>query len=82
MEKSETKLISMGGPGCDKPGYLKVHDGTPISHINDELELGLDDNSVVISGSVLSGKYININESVGFYHGDFNNFKNVDERHF
>ena len=74
-----TKLISMGGPGCDKPSYLKVYDGTPISHINDELELGLDDNSVVISGSVLSGKYININESVGFYHEILTILKNVDE---
>ena len=77
-----TKLISMGGPGCDKPSYLKVYDGTPISHINEQLELGLDDNSVVISGSVLSGKYININESVGFYHEILTILKNVDERHF
>ena len=83
MEKLKCqKIISMGGPGCDKPSYLKVYDGTPISHINDELELGLTDQSTIISGSVLSGNYININQSVGFYHEILTILKNVDERHF
>jgi len=81
--KIETKkIISMGGPGCEKPGYLKVHEGTPISHINDELELDLTDQSTIISGSVLSGNYIEINQSIGFYHEILTILKNVDERHF
>ena len=79
---STTKIISMGGPSCKKPTYLEIYDGTSISHINDELELNIDDSCVLISGSVLSGKYINIEESLNFYHESLSMLRNSKERYF
>jgi Na+-transporting NADH:ubiquinone oxidoreductase subunit A len=77
-----TKIISMGGPGCKKPSYLEIYNGTPISHINKELELDINDSCVLISGSVLSGHYINLDHSLGFYHESLTILKNNNERHF
>ena len=42
---STTKIITMGGPGCINPSYLEVFDGTPVSHINDEIELNMNTDS-------------------------------------
>ena len=62
-----TKVVSIGGPGCSNPKYLKLYNGTPISHINSEMELELSENHVIISGSVLSGKQITLDQSVKYY---------------
>ena len=77
-----TKIISIGGPTCKKPSYLEIYDGTPITHINDELELNIDDSCILISGSVLSGYYINLDDSLGFYHESLSMLENSKERHF
>ena len=79
---STTKIISMGGPGCKNPSYLEIYNGTSLSDINDELELNIDDSCVLISGSVLSGKYITIKESLNFYHESLSMLRNNQERHF
>ena len=72
----------MGGPGCKNPSYLEIYDGTPISYINDELELNIDDTCVLISGSVLSGNYIELESSLNFYHESLSMLENSNERHF
>ena len=77
-----TKIISMGGPKCKKPSYLEVYNGTPLSHINDELELGINESCVSISGSVLSGNYIQLDNALNFYHEILSLLKNSHERHF
>ena len=77
-----TKLISMGGPGCVKPCYIEIYKGTPLSHINNELNLGLSDESILISGSVLSGDLIDINSPLMYYHEIFSVLKKSEERHF
>ena len=79
---SNTKIISMGGPSCLKPTYLEVYNGTPISHINNELELNIDDSCVLISGSVLSGEYIDLNQPLSFYHESLSMLDNNQDRHF
>ena len=61
----------MGGPGCINPCYIEIYKGTPLSHINNELDLGLSDESVLISESVLSGDLIDINSPLRFYHEIF-----------
>ena len=77
-----TKIIAMGGPACKKPSYLEIYEGTPVSHINKELELDINDSCVLISGSVLSGDYIDLDHSLGFYHESLCFLKNNCERHF
>lgn len=77
-----TKLISIGGPACKSPSYLEVYNGTPVSHINNELKLDIDKSCVLISGSVLSGRYIEINDALDFYHESLTMLKNENERHF
>ena len=77
-----TKIISMGGPSCQKPSYLEIYNGTCLSHINDELELNIDESCVLISGSVLSGEYIDLEKSLSFYHESLSMLQNDIERHF
>ena len=79
---STTKIITMGGPGCINPSYLEVFDGTPVSHINNEIELNIDESCIIISGIVLSGNYINLDNSINFYHETLTLLKNKNERHF
>ena len=61
---------------------MEVYNGTPISHINNELELNIDDSCVLISGSVLSGEYIDLNQSLSFYHESLSMLENNQDRHF
>jgi len=77
-----TKIVSMGGPSCQKPSYLEIYNGTCLSHINDELELNVDESCVLISGSVLSGEYIDLEKSLSFYHESLSMLQNDKERHF
>ena len=77
-----TKIVSMGGPSCQKPSYLEIYNGTSLSHINDDLELNIDDSCVLISGSVLSGEYIDLQKSLSFYHETLSMLQNDKERHF
>lgn len=77
-----SKVITMGGPGCKKPNYLDIFNGTPISHINEEMELNIDDSSILISGSVLSGRYISLENAVDDYHECLTILENNEERHF
>ena len=77
-----TKIISMGGPSCQKPSYLEIYNGTCISHINDELDLNIDESCVLISGSVLSGDYIDLEKPLFFYDESLSMLKNSQERHF
>ena len=64
--------------GC----YIEIYKGTPLSHINNELNLGLSDESILISGSVLSGDLIDINSPLMYYHEIFSVLKKSEERHF
>ena len=77
-----TKIITMGGPGCKYPSYLKIYNGTPINDINQDRELEIDENCILISGDVLSGDYINIDDSFNFYDECFTILKNKDNRDF
>ena len=77
-----TKVVSMGGPSCKKPAYLEIYNGTSISHINDELKLDVNESCVLISGSVLSGKYIDLEKSLSFYDESLSMLKNNKERYF
>jgi len=64
---NNTKIVTIGGPGCKKPSYLKIYNGTPLQHIFKELDLIIDDNKILISGDVLSGKYTNALASLNEY---------------
>ena len=77
-----TKVISMGGPSCKKPAYLEFYNGTSISHINDELELDINESCVLISGSILSGQYIDLENPLCFYDESLSMLKNDKERYF
>ena len=77
-----TKIISMGGPGCKNPSYLEIFNGTSISHLSDELELDINETCVLISGSVLSGNYVEVDQSLDYYHECLTILKNNNERHF
>jgi Na+-transporting NADH:ubiquinone oxidoreductase subunit A len=77
-----TKVVSMGGPSCKNPAYLEIYNGTSVSHINDELKLDVNESCVLISGSVLSGKYIDLEKSLSFYDESLSMLKNNKERHF
>ena len=77
-----TKIITIGGPGCDSPSYLKIYNGTPVKHIVQERELKIDDNCVLISGDVLSGSYADIDQALNCYDECFTILKNKNERHF
>ena len=72
----------MGGPACNKPTYLEIFNGTPISHINEEISLELDDKSILISGSVLSGNYIQLENALDVYHESLAILEDNQERHF
>lgn len=77
-----TKTITMGGPGCQKPSYLKIVLGTKLEHIFNELELVIDENKILISGDVLSGKYTNALESLNVYHECLSIIKKSESRSF
>ena len=77
-----TKTITMGGPGCQKPSYLKIVLGTKLEHIFNELELIIDENKILISGDVLSGKYTNALESLNVYHECLSIIKKSESRSF
>ncbi|MDB4126263.1 NADH:ubiquinone reductase (Na(+)-transporting) subunit A, partial [Candidatus Marinimicrobia bacterium] len=77
-----TKTITMGGPGCQKPSYLKIVLGTKLEHIFNELELVIDENKIIISGDVLSGKYTNALESLNVYHECLSIIKKSESRSF
>ena len=76
------KVITMGGPGCKSPSYLKIYNGTPINSINENRELEIDESCILISGSVLSGTYMSINDSLNYYDECFTILKNKNDRHF
>ena len=77
-----TKTITIGGPGCQKPSYLKIVLGTKLEHILNELELIIDENKILISGDVLSGKYTNALESLNVYHECLSIIKKSESRSF
>ena len=77
-----TKVITMGGPGCKTPSYLKIYNGTPVSDINQDRELKIDKNCTLISGNVLSGSYISIDDVLNYYDECFTILKNKDNRYF
>ena len=76
------KIITMGGPGCKSPSYLKIYEGTPISHLNEVRELEIDQSCTLISGDVLSGTHINIDDTLDFYDESFTILNNKEDRYF
>ena len=70
--------ISIGGPSV-KPSYFKSRIGARFDLYKDSL---LTDNVRIISGNVLTGKKVNLDGFLGFYHTFFSVIKESFDRPF
>ena len=73
------KFTSIGGIGFDKPSYFKHIIGTPISDIIKEK---IKSSSRIISGDILSGKEIKIENSINYYDEILTIIKTSNKRDF
>tara|TARA_B110000977_G_scaffold50226_1_gene68231 strand:- start:4857 stop:6209 length:1353 start_codon:yes stop_codon:yes gene_type:complete len=60
------KVISLGGENIDSPKYVKTISGSSIESILDDSII--KDNSRIISGNPLTGKKVEKDSFLGFYH--------------
>ena len=70
--------ICIGGPAV-KPSYIKSRIGARFDLYKDSL---LMDNVRIISGNVLTGKQVDIDDFLGFYHSSFSVIEESFERPF
>lgn len=61
-----SRIVSLGGSQVSKPRYYRTIAGASISNLlTDNLKEG---NNRVVSGDILTGRHIDLNGSLGFYH--------------
>ncbi len=60
-----TIIVAVGGPGAKNPVHIKTRIGAKISTLVED-QLG-NDESRIISGDVLTGRTVEINDYLGFY---------------
>ena len=77
---STDKFISISGEGLDNPTYAKVKRGVTFqSALYNNLK---DGNYRIISGDVLSGKKVEIENGLGFYHNQISVIPEGGDREF
>ena len=73
------KYISIAGSNVSSPGFYKIKKGTPISELLIDTDL---DDSMIISGDVLSGDKRENDQPINYYHETLSVLHHVEKRDF